>query len=243
MTLPAFKAVSTGHESSIAWPGGHAAGDFAMCFVEHSDGTVATPSGWTVIPGLPLGVASTTLSGFYRFATGGAESNFAISGPTNHAWGTIITYTGVNTLNPFHLIATNTQVSSTAKYWPGLQTFLNGDVVQDVNGIRIAGYSDPFERRSSDGYADRYRGPTPTPAMQDAFTAWLRSIQSRVDVIMVHEPALIEPALTVLRDDPPSHPLMFVVGHTHKAKLDTQPGVTVVNGGSIGGLKVVAVDD
>jgi hypothetical protein len=52
---------------------------------------------------------------------------------------------------------------------------------------------------------------------------------------MVHEPALIKPALDILHDDPPSHPLMFVVGHTHKAKLDTQPGVTVVNGGSIGG--------
>jgi predicted phosphodiesterase len=71
--------------------------------------------------------------------------------------------------------------------------------------------------------------------MQDAFTSWLRSIQSRVDVVMVHEPALIEPALAVLHDDPPSHPLLFVVGHTHKADLATQPGVVVVNGGSIGG--------
>jgi hypothetical protein len=71
--------------------------------------------------------------------------------------------------------------------------------------------------------------------MQDAFTAWMRSVQSRVDVIMVHEPALIEPALAVLRDDPPSHPLMLVVGHTHRAALDPLPGVTVVNGGSIGG--------
>jgi predicted phosphodiesterase len=109
-----------------------------------------------------------------------------------------------------------------------------GEVVEEVAGLRIAGYSDPFERRSTENYADRYR-PTPTPAMQDAFTAWMRSVQSRVDVIMVHEPALIEPALAVLRDDPPSHPLMFVVGHSHRAALDTQPGVTVVNGGSIGG--------
>ena len=71
--------------------------------------------------------------------------------------------------------------------------------------------------------------------MQDAFTSWLRSVQSRVDVVMVHEPALIAPALAVLRDDPPSHPLLFVTGHTHKAALDTQPGIAVVNGGSIGG--------
>jgi predicted phosphodiesterase len=111
----------------------------------------------------------------------------------------------------------------------------HGEVVQKVApGLRVAGYADPFERRSTENYADRYQ-PTPTPAMQDAFTAWMRSVQDRVDVIMVHEPALIEPALAVLQDDPPSHPLMFVVGHTHRAKLDTQPGVTIVNGGSIGG--------
>jgi predicted phosphodiesterase len=111
----------------------------------------------------------------------------------------------------------------------------HGAVIQTpVPGLRIAGYSDPFERRSDEDYADRYR-PTPTPAMQDAFTSWVRRIQNQVDVIMVHEPSLIEPALAVLRDDPPSRPLMFVTGHTHRAALETQPGVTVVNGGSIGG--------
>jgi predicted phosphodiesterase len=109
-----------------------------------------------------------------------------------------------------------------------------GAVVQRVDGLRVAGYSDPFARRSAENYADRFQ-PTPTAAQQDAFTSWMRSIQDQVDVIMVHEPKLIEPALAVLQDRPPSHPLMFVTGHTHRADLTTQPGVTVVNGGSIGG--------
>jgi predicted phosphodiesterase len=110
----------------------------------------------------------------------------------------------------------------------------HADVVQEVAGLRVAGYSDPFERRSTEDYADRFE-PTPRPAMQDRFTSWMRAIQRDVDVIMVHEPKLIEPALAVLRDDPPSHPLLFVTGHTHEADLTTQPGVTIVNGGSIGG--------
>ncbi|HET8949940.1 MAG TPA: metallophosphoesterase, partial [Solirubrobacteraceae bacterium] len=109
-----------------------------------------------------------------------------------------------------------------------------GAVVQRVAGLRVAGYSDPFARRSAENYADRFQ-PTPTAAQQDAFTSWMRSIQDQVDVIMVHEPKLIEPALLVLHDQPPSHPLLFVTGHTHKPDLTTQPGVTVVNGGSIGG--------
>jgi predicted phosphodiesterase len=111
----------------------------------------------------------------------------------------------------------------------------HGDVVQEIApGLRVAGYSDPFERRSTEDYADRFR-PTPTPAMQDRFTSWMRTVQNDVDVIMVHEPKLIEPALAVLQDEPPSHPLLFVVGHSHVAALGVQPGVTVVNGGSIGG--------
>jgi len=108
-----------------------------------------------------------------------------------------------------------------------------GAVVQTVAGLRVAGYSDPFIRRSAENYADRYE-PTPTAGQQDAFTNWLSGIQAGVDVVMVHEPALIVPALAVLRDAPPAHPLLFVVGHTHRAELQVQPGVTVVNGGSLG---------
>ncbi|MEA2292246.1 MAG: hypothetical protein QOF17_1269 [Solirubrobacteraceae bacterium] len=108
-----------------------------------------------------------------------------------------------------------------------------GDVIVDAAGLRIAGYSDPFERLSRQDFKDRYDN-APTPAMQDAFTAWLQPLLGRVDVVMVHEPALIAPALEVLRDKPPSRPLVFVTGHTHQAAVDHFPGVTVVNGGSVG---------
>src|SRR5262249_10862383 len=56
----------------------------------------------------------------------------------------------------------------------------------------------------------------------------------KVDVVMVHEPALIAPALAILKDEPPSRPLVFMVGHTHIAALAQQPGVTVINSGSVG---------
>jgi predicted phosphodiesterase len=109
-----------------------------------------------------------------------------------------------------------------------------GNIVQNVGGLRIAGYSDPFERSAAQNFRDVFNGGAPTPAMQDEFTAWLRRVQGNVDIVMVHEPSLIQPALQVLRDDPPSHPIVFVTGHTHKATLDRQPGVTVINDGSIG---------
>jgi predicted phosphodiesterase len=108
-----------------------------------------------------------------------------------------------------------------------------GPIVNDVAGLKVAGYSDPFERRAGENFRDRY-DPIPTAAQQDEFTSWLRRLIGKVDVVMVHEPALIEPALAMLQDSPPQRPLVFVVGHTHKASIERYPGVDVVNGGSVG---------
>jgi hypothetical protein len=108
-----------------------------------------------------------------------------------------------------------------------------GDVVQTVDDLRIAGYSDPYERRAGEGFRDRFNEAL-TPAMQDAFTAWLRPLLGQVDVVMVHEPGLIEPALQMLEDAPPVRPIVFVVGHTHSPSIERSPGVAVVNGGSVG---------
>ncbi len=108
-----------------------------------------------------------------------------------------------------------------------------GDVIQDVGGLKVAGYSDPFQRLSEENFRDRYE-PAPTPAMQDAFTAWLMPLIGEVDLVMVHEPALIAPALAILQDDPPARPLVIVTGHTHTADIQRYAGVTVINGGSVG---------
>jgi predicted phosphodiesterase len=109
----------------------------------------------------------------------------------------------------------------------------HGRIIQDVAGLKVAGYSDPFERRSGENFKDRFQ-PEPTQTQKDAFTSWVQPLVGKLDVVMVHEPALIESALAVLQDQPPQRPLVFVVGHTHKASLERYPGVTVVNGGSVG---------
>jgi predicted phosphodiesterase len=108
-----------------------------------------------------------------------------------------------------------------------------GPLVVKVDGLRVAGYDDPFERRSADSYRDRYDN-TPDPVMQAEFLDWVQTLVPKVDVIMVHEPALIAPALALLERTPPDHPIVFVVGHTHIAALQRQPDVTVINGGSVG---------
>jgi predicted phosphodiesterase len=108
-----------------------------------------------------------------------------------------------------------------------------GPVIQRIAGLRVAGYSDPFERRAGENFKDRFQ-PEPTPTQEDAFTAWLRPLIGKVDIVMVHEPALFEQALAILEDQPPQRPLVFITGHTHKADIDHSAGVTIVNGGSVG---------
>ena len=108
-----------------------------------------------------------------------------------------------------------------------------GPVINEVAGMRVAGYRDPFERRAAENYADRY--DEPTPEQQAAFADWLRPLIGQVDVVMVHEPALLTQALEELEQQPPAEPLVFIVGHTHSASLTRQPNVDVINGGSIGG--------
>jgi len=109
-----------------------------------------------------------------------------------------------------------------------------GPIINEIAGMRIVGYSDPFERRAAEDYRDRFTN-TVTPEQQDEFADWLRPKLGELDVVMVHEPALIQQTLDELRQVPPERPLVFVVGHTHTASLDRQPNVDIINGGSIGG--------
>jgi predicted phosphodiesterase len=110
-----------------------------------------------------------------------------------------------------------------------------GPVVNEIAGLRVAGYSDPFQRRESENFADRFE-PEPTPEQLEDFAAWMRELEGRVDVVLVHQPALIEQAVNELRILPPEDPLVFVVGHTHSPDLErVTDAVTIVNGGSIGG--------
>ncbi len=109
-----------------------------------------------------------------------------------------------------------------------------GPVIYRYNDLRIAGYDDPYERQSSENFRDRYDA-TPDSAQPGLFWDWLQPLIGKVDIVMVHEPALIQTALEALKANPPARPLVFLVGHTHKADLNTtQPGVTVINGGSMG---------
>jgi predicted phosphodiesterase len=109
----------------------------------------------------------------------------------------------------------------------------HGALVTEVDGLRVAGFADPAERRAANGFADRYQDPPPR-AEQERFAAWLAQLRGAVDIVMVHQPALATLALQQLEDDPPAQPLLLLTGHTHRPRMDRQTNVTVLNGGSAG---------
>jgi predicted phosphodiesterase len=108
-----------------------------------------------------------------------------------------------------------------------------GATIVTVGGLRIAGYDDPLKRLARDDYKDR--GAAPSEEEQQAFATWLDGLRDKVDVVMVHEPALAQRAVDALRADPPPAPLVIVWGHTHTAELRRDGTLTTLNPGSVGG--------
>jgi predicted phosphodiesterase len=109
-----------------------------------------------------------------------------------------------------------------------------GPVIVDVGRLRVAGYGDPFKRLRGRGYRATEE-PAVTDSQREAFWAWLRPLVGRIDVVMVHSPALAETALEQLESDPPGTPLLVLTGHTHEQELRDLGEVVVLNGGTVGG--------
>jgi hypothetical protein len=105
-------------------------------------------------------------------------------------------------------------------------------VIVRVAGLRVAGYTSPNMRRASDGYRDR--GATVTQAQRDAFENWVLPLAGHVDIVLVHEPALVADSLRLLRAHPPASPMVFAVGHTHLQDVEAGDGVDLINGGTVG---------
>jgi predicted phosphodiesterase len=110
----------------------------------------------------------------------------------------------------------------------------HGPVVVRVRGLRVAGYSDPFERLASERF--RARGePRPDADQREEFRDWLRPLIGRVDVVMVHEPQLAQDAAEELRKIPPRRPLVLLTGHTHMSSFHESTNFVELNGGTVGG--------
>ena len=101
--------------------------------------------------------------------------------------------------------------------------------------LRVAGYDDPFERRCAESFRDRYDADARRRPSRTSSCGWLQPLIGKVDVVMVHEPALIQTALEVARGRPAGAPARLPRRpHAQGRAAARSPGVTVINGGSMG---------
>lgn len=126
---PAYSGVGTASETAPSWPT-HASGDLGLLFVEHPTTTISTPSGWTLLPNMPIDnpASSVRLTIFYRFATSAAEGAPSIS-HVNHCWGVIVTYTGVDNETPFHGLTVGWRQSALSQAMVGTQPLLDNCMI------------------------------------------------------------------------------------------------------------------
>lgn len=112
-------------------------GDLWLIFAETASEAISTPSGWTVIPGLPqtngasLGTNSTALYGFYRVING-TEGTALLTGTTDHWAGVTFTIKNVDPVNPFNVTSGTTAGSNTAVSFPTVTTTRNNCLVLNV---------------------------------------------------------------------------------------------------------------
>ena len=111
-----------------------------------------------------------------------------------------------------------------------------------VDGLRVAGFSDPLEWTGERPDDPRRifsfpELPDPEAARADAelrLLSWFESLPQPVDVVLVHQNGLAQYLAGALAERGWTAPLTILTGHDHKQHVDGYGAVTVVNGGTVG---------
>jgi hypothetical protein len=106
-------------------------------------------------------------------------------------------------------------------------------VVASVDGLRVAGFEDPQERKDG-GLAERIELHEGMLAnAQHRFLAWFESLPERPDVVLVHRHSLAHTLLDLLASQP-GDPVLVLTGHDHEQHVDERGNHVLVDGGTLG---------
>ena len=105
-------------------------------------------------------------------------------------------------------------------------------VLTSVDGLRVAGYEDPQERREG-GLAARIEVREESMlGAQRRFLAWFESLPERPDVVLVHRHSLAHALLDLLGHS--GAPVLILTGHDHEQHVDKSGPHVLVDGGTLG---------
>jgi predicted phosphodiesterase len=117
----------------------------------------------------------------------------------------------------------------------------DGKPVEEVAGLRVAGYSDPLESRTGDpddpqrifSFSERPDGDQEFLAAQARVLEWFRALTTRPDVILIHQNGLAQALGAALREEGGPQ-LLILTGHDHRQHVDRYGQTVVVDAGTVG---------
>lgn len=118
----------------------------------------------------------------------------------------------------------------------------DGQPVQKIDQMSIAGYADPLEWKGSDpGDPTRIFSFAQLPdherryaEAQAKLVAWFRALTPQPQVVLVHENGLAQALARAVQPRTSATPLLILTGHDHKQHVDRYGHVLVVDAGTVG---------
>ena len=119
----------------------------------------------------------------------------------------------------------------------------DGEPVQRVGAMTVAGWPDPLEYHGPDpgdpdrifSFSERPNGDAEYAAAQAAIVRWFDGLPERPDVVMVHTNGLAQHLAQALHSRPDGEPLLILTGHDHKQHVDLYGTDIVVADAGTGG--------
>ncbi len=118
----------------------------------------------------------------------------------------------------------------------------DGNPVQRIDHLWIAGYPDPLEWPGSDAtnphrifsFAQLPDGSHRFAVAQSALVSWFKQLDPRPQVVLVHENGLAQGLARSLAATEATRPLLILTGHDHKQHIDRYGNIIVVDAGTVG---------
>jgi hypothetical protein len=126
----------------------------------------------------------------------------------------------------------------------------DGEPVQRIGQMRVAGWPDPLEYRGPNpndprrifSFSELPDGDTRYAAAQTGIVSWFDGLPERPDIVMVHQNGLAQHLARALHSRGDQRPLLILTGHDHRQHIDLYgDDIVVVDAGTGGAGGVFGV--
>lgn len=119
---------------------------------------------------------------------------------------------------------------------------VSDEPVIEVDGMNVAGFSDPLEWRGDDvadprrvfGFAQMSEGDRAERDARAALVRWFDGLPRRPHIVLVHQNGLAQHLARTLHARGAQPPLVVLTGHDHRQHVDRHGEIVVVDAGSVG---------